>query len=659
LSGNWRNYGKQVARTSTQAWRGFVAAARSPSPWRHLQQPGLYAIAIVLGLRALGLLQSLEWRALDYTLRLRPSEGTSERVALLTLTQDDVEALGEHPLPAAEIAALLQELERYAPHAIGLNVLRRDIDSSSSVGNSQLADTLALNKDIVAIEKVLPPLIEAPQGVPDARVGFADVLLDRDNHLRRILLGTPNPNEPNEYELALSVRLAQAYLEPRGMGLTSGRRDPAAMRFGSAELPRFTPDFGAYRSADAGGVQTLLNYRRAPQPFQSFSLRDLMEGRVDPEWIRDRAVIIGVTDPRYKNTVQTDAVGGLNSAPGLIDGVEVQAHALSQILSAALDGRPLLRALPNGVALVWIVGWGTLGMALGQRSLRSSGEFARNLGYVAIANLALATASYGAIVLGGWWLPLVPAGLVLTLNGVGLSSFSVYQFNRDLRARLDEREMVIDRTFNVMHNGPLQRLALLMRTSRDRELPRETLVEELTCLNRELRQLSEALERDLLGQEESLLLGSGHKLDLRLPAHELLYAVYSSTLERPFPGFETLRVKVRSFDPIAERTLDLERKRRVCMFLEEALCNVGKHATGATRLQAIGKERDGWYVLGVRDNGPGVQSARSGQGTKQFLALKAELKGRFRRESLQPQGTLCELSFPLATHPVWTFAWNP
>ncbi|ERN41757.1 putative transmembrane sensor domain protein [Rubidibacter lacunae KORDI 51-2] len=648
---------RQLRRRALLTWQGTQRALQATLPWTtHLaRQPGFYALACVLALRASGALQGLEWRALDYTLRWRPAEPTSDRVSILAIEQADVERLGEHPLPAEAIARAIEELQRYEPLVVGLSVLQRDIDTRSPVGSSNLAEVLASHSNVVAVEKVLPPLIEAPSSVPAERVGFVDILLDRDNHLRRILLGTPNPSGRGTYEFALSIRLAQAYLAPLGIELSAGRRNPAAMSFGDTEVPYLTPNFGGYRDVDDGGVQTLLNYRRSPQPFREFSLDDLQSERVDPDWIRDRVVIVGVTDPRYKNTVQTLAVRGLNATPGLIDGVEVQAHATEQLLAATLDGRPLLRSLPEGWEYVWIVGWGVLGAVLGRRHLHSSGAIARTLAYIGLANAVAIGASYGLLLWGGWWLPVVPAVAILTVNGIGLSSFAIFQHSRDLHMRVSERETVIDRTFNVIHNGPLQRLANLMRSARDRELPKDYLIDELSSLNRELRQLSEALELDLLGQDESLLLGSGAKLDLRLPVHELLYEVYSRTLEREFPGFATLRVKVRAFDPLDDSGIAVDRKRGLCQFLEEALCNVGKHACGATQLKAIGKQHeDGWYVLGIRDNGPGICSDRNGQGTKQILRLKADLNGTFKRESCQPKGTLCELSFPIRQRrPLW------
>ena len=81
--------------------------------------------------------------------------------------------------------------------------------------------------------------------------------------------------------------------------------------------------------------------------------------------------------------------------------------------------------------------------------------------------------------------------------------------------------------------------------------------------------------------------------------------------------------------------------------MEEALCNVGKHAKGLTRLSATGKQLKGWYTLSIKDNGSSIDSSSEGRGTKQCRNLAKKLKGTFKRTSLEKKGTLCELTWPL------------
>ncbi|MFN4876548.1 MAG: sensor histidine kinase, partial [Aphanizomenon sp.] len=134
---------------------------------------------------------------------------------------------------------------------------------------------------------------------------------------------------------------------------------------------------------------------------------------------------------------------------------------------------------------------------------------------------------------------------------------------------------------------------------------------------------------------------------------EILYQVYTYTLERDFPCFKTLKLKIHSFEPIDESSLSIENKRGLCRFLEEALCNVGKHAIGITCLQVNYSVEKGLYTLRIIDNGLGIYPLKEGWGTKQFKNLAKQIQGKFRRVHLENQGTICELSWPLSNSAQW------
>lgn len=609
--------------------------------WRVGALPGLAVVGLVIIARLTGSLQFIEWLALDCFLRLRPPEPVDERIVIVGINEADIQSVGDYPIPDREIAALLRTLQTYQPRVIGFDIFR---DLPVEPGHAQLVSAFKNIKNIIAVEKVLPAQVEAPAELPPEQVGFADALFDADGHLRRSLLGTPSPKG---YRFSLSLRLAESYLAGEGIILENGIRDRNAMRFGETELPRMRPNSGGYVRADAGGVQVLLNFRSGREQFRTLSLNDIKTGKFNPSWLRDRIVIVGMTAPSVKDIVNTSAITNVNPAPRQAYGVEIQAHAVSQIVSAVLDLRPLLKAWSDGWEYVWILGWGFLGIGLG----RLTKSPLKNLLGVGVASIYLLVASYALLAWWGWWLPVAPAMLVLTINGIGLTA--LYQYDRDLRDRINDRQLIVERTFDTIHNGPLQTLAQLLRRVRDRDLPPNQLLWELENLNHELRALNESLRRETLTQADSLYLRSGLQLDLQVPIHEVFYQVYTHTLERDLPCFKTLRVKMPNFDPINCPHLSIDQKRGLCRFLEEALCNVGKHAQGVTRLYVTGTQKEGWYILSVKDNGVGISSSSEGRGTQQSKDLAGQLQGKFQRSPVSPKGTLCELTWPVAKFWFW------
>jgi CHASE2 domain-containing sensor protein/two-component sensor histidine kinase len=603
-------------------------------------------VALVMGLRFMGQLQFHERLALDYLLRLRPPEPVDERILIVGIDEADIREIGTYPVPDRTIATLLTTLQSYNPAVIGLDIYR---DLPIQPGHSELVQAFSQMKNLIVIEQVLSDpggsTVKPPQALAAEQVGFADAILDSDGYLRRSLLGTSD--DAGKYKLSFTIRLAETYLARQGTALDNGIRDPVAMRFGSIELNRVSSNSGGYVGADAGGNQILLNFRSGSNPFRMVSLRDITEGRVPEAWIRDRIVLIGITAPSAKDVINSAAIDEVN--PGLVYGVEVQAHAISQITSAVLDGRPLLKTWTDGWEYIWILAWGLLGISLGRIF---TSPFKILLG-LAVSCVALTGVCY-SLLLFGWWIPIVPTLLVLVLNGTGLTASLFYRYQQDLKSKLQDRQLIIDRTFDTIHNGPLQTLAGILRTVQERPLSPEQLYLDLNALNQELRDVYESVLREISTQRNSIILSPELKLDLTRATHEILHEVYDYTLERDFPCFKTLKLKVTTFKEIDTRSLTIEQKRGLCRFLEEALCNVGKHAIGVTRIDVICKQEQNQNVVRVIDNGVGMGSSfdvtkTEGRGTQQARELARQLNGTFQRLSLKDtsSGTVCELRWAI------------
>ncbi|PSB28188.1 histidine kinase [Stenomitos frigidus ULC18] len=600
----------------------------------------MVVIGLVMAARFTGSLQRLELLALDSFLQLRPAEAKDDRIVLVSIDEADMRKTG-YPIRDRDLLDLLNTLQTYKPAVIGLHILQNQI---AETNKTALFAALKQPERLIVAEKILPASdqIPPPGGFSAAQVGLIDIVPDGDNHLRRLLLGVYNPIDTSKYRFSLTIRLVETYLvsQNQSFALKNGTRDPEAMRFGATELPRLLPNSGAYIGADTNGPQMLLNFRSGHRPFRVLSLSDIKTGRFNPIWLRDRIVIVGITDPKIRPIIPTAANDSTNS-------LDLQAHAVSQIISAVLDGRSLFNTWDDGWEYLWIMGWGLTAIVLG----RSTHTPRNKLIGIGMAQVGLIGISYWLLA-GGWWIPVIPASLVWLLNGIGCAAF--YKYDWVLRSRLkenqrviEERQGMIEQTFDVIHNGPLQTLASLLRQIRDGKLSQEQLLLALENLNREIRGIGEHLKQETLSQEDSLYLRDGLKVDLKLPMHELFFEVYSNTLERSdFPRFETLKIACY-FEPIEQRFLSVEHKRSLCRFLEEALCNVGKHAEGSTHLNVTGTQAKDWYSLEVKDNGIGIRSSADGEGTKHARNLAARLGGRFQREPSSPKGTLCKLTFPL------------
>ncbi len=610
------------------------------SIWRIAAIPGIALILIVIIARLSGSLQLLEWMFLDTFLRMRPSEPIDEKIVIIGINEEDITEIGHYPIPDGEIAALIKKIHNYKPRIIGLDIFK---DIPVEPGSKELRKVFKENKDVIGIEKVLEPgKIAPPLNLPTKQVGFVDIIPDWDGQYRRYLLWTTNPVNFNDVQgkFSFSIRLATAYLSAEDITLKEDISDSDAIRFGSTELPIFDLNTGGYVRADANGIQILMNFRNSKKGFLFFSLHEIMNNKIPESILRDKIVLIGMT-ATTSDLFDTSAISGLE-LNGNIYGVEYHAHATSQIINSVVNGRPLLKVWSDNWEYLWIVIWGFVPIIIG----RLAQSVWKNLLAVAASIIWLIGVGYLLLMWWGWWIPVAPSLLILVINGVGLSAFAFYRHDQALKSQIYERKRTIESTFNTIHNGPLQTLASTLSSLHTQELPQEKLTLQLEKLNREIRDIGEFLKQETLTSEEILRLGSGLILDLNKPINELFYEVYSSTLEREdLKYLSAIKGKTRSFEPIDDKYLNIEYKREICQFLEESLCNIGKHAKGAKRIQVTGKNHDGCYTLSIKDDGCGINSFTESKGTKQCKNLAYKLAGNFKRESISTGGCLCEITW--------------
>lgn len=236
------------------------------------------------------------------------------------------------------------------------------------------------------------------------------------------------------------------------------------------------------------------------------------------------------------------------------------------------------------------------------------------------------------------------------IMGLSLSIRGIYQYSRRLKNQLEVRQEAIRQAFTEIHNGPLQILALLLRELHQGQKGLPHFIDSLKILDQEIREIGDNLTQTTALKKQSLSsptirLGDGSILELDRPINELFFEIFTKTLKRNFPHFKTIRVKIRNFDPISDSSLDLALKKDLCYCLEEALCNVGKHAKGATKIIATGKLESGCYTLKVQDNGCGLNAPKLNKGTQNFQSLAKRIDGKVSRENLASGGVVWQLSW--------------
>jgi PAS domain S-box-containing protein len=388
----------------------------------------------VMGLRWLGMFQSLELALLDQGFRHRSTAPIDDRIVIVGVTEADIRTLNNWPLSDAKLAELLRKIQQGRPQTIGLDLYR---DLQSAAGTPVINQEFAAHSNIFGIVLLKPP--ETPDRIarqPDdaiavrpaavlekaERIGFNNTIQDVDQRVRRSLLywfvtiPTQNRNGQTEVKTIIhesfAFKISQHYLkaqfniEPQP---APGNAKPPILQLGRAQLTPLTqPSDGLYNRADIGGYQIFANYRGGTGHFRQVSAMQVLNGSLPPDTFQGRIVLIGSVAPSLKDQVATPFSTLHQDSPQLMSGVELQANLVSQLLTSATTGQGLFHSLPEPVEWlgIWLAAyWGTR-ISWRLRSPRKS------LIVIGLSSVGLLGLAYGAFWL-GWLVPALPPLLAL------------------------------------------------------------------------------------------------------------------------------------------------------------------------------------------------------------------------------------------------------
>lgn len=376
----------------------------------------VFITAIPTGLKFLEVLQNWDLQAFDLMMRSRSvliNEDPDPRLLLVTVGDADIaaqrrrgESLKGTSVSDQTLNKVLEKLQQHQPRAIGLDIYR-DFPAESA----NLQNRFQKTDNLVGVCKgsdatINTSGIEPPPEIPQSRLGFSDFVHDADGVVRRhLLFMNQEPTSPCPASYSLSLQLALRYLEAQGI---KPKFTPTGdFQIGDVNFSLLKPRTGGYQGIDTNGGQILLNYRSSKRIAEQVSLTQLLSAPINPNAIKNKIVLIGVTAkgdfPDYWATPYSTELDKQMS------GVLVQAHMVSQILSAVLDGRPLLRSWNPFAEVMWIWVWSVAGGLLAWQMRHS---WTRLLIFVVVGCGILYIFCFGLFIQ-GYWVPFVPSALAL------------------------------------------------------------------------------------------------------------------------------------------------------------------------------------------------------------------------------------------------------
>ncbi|VEP16422.1 conserved membrane hypothetical protein [Hyella patelloides LEGE 07179] len=391
------------------------------------------AFCLVWFAQAMGWLQAAELKNYDRALSLRPAEARDERILVITVDDRDIKYQSQQgmtmrgSLADEALAKLLTKIEPYAPVAIASDIIH---DFAYSPQLSQITDKKSNFVAICRVANAESNLanIEPPPGITKTQTGFTNIAIDNDGVIRRHILGM-SPDTKCQSDMSLSLRMALKYLDH----LVTAKKENQTiyprrftengyLEIGKIIFPKIEFDSGAYQlpKTENRSYQILFNYRALPP--QTITLRQILaetSAQKLSNSIKEKIIFIGVKS--HNNDLHYTLYSkGQQSAR--VPGVLIHAQATSQIISAVLDRRKLIRWLPNQLESLWMAIWGLIGSAVGGICSDLLFKKYNSLLVIVVAifcSLTILYVSYFSLLLFGYWLPLVAPALAFILAASG------------------------------------------------------------------------------------------------------------------------------------------------------------------------------------------------------------------------------------------------
>jgi len=453
----------------------------------------ILCFGIVIGLQRSGSLENIELTAYDWFVRSRPKLLDSKpRILIIKISEEDILTQGGWPLTDETLANAIKKVLKYTPRAIGLDIFR---DIPIPPGTDELNHVLSNNPHIICVTKFghdgvpPPPILKGTD-----QVGFNDMLVDPGGIIRRGLLFLDNGKE---VFYAFNLLLALNYLHYEGVSAGADEDHPDYLKLGRTTIKPLEKNDGGYVDADARGYQYFIDFKDHTDFYQSYSLTRLLSGKIDPQDIQDKIVLIGVASNSVKDHFYTPFSRGF-AADQQIPGVVLHARLSSQLIRFGMNENLPIKTIADKPEFIFMLFWSLLGSIAGF-FIRSFWRF-----FLMISGgLSLLCFSLYFAFLSGWWIPLVPPTLTWVLSA-GMTT--AFLSGREKRQRTVLMQLFSKHVSHEIANSIWKQRDDFLEKGRPR--PRKMTVSILFSDIRGFTTISESLDPEILIEWLNIYMGA-------------------------------------------------------------------------------------------------------------------------------------------------------
>ncbi|HEX9003618.1 MAG TPA: CHASE2 domain-containing protein [Blastocatellia bacterium] len=329
-------------------------------------------LSIVLVVVVTWFTPSLSATSRNMLFRLRGEFAAPADIVIVAIDDRSLQRIGQWPWPRSVMAAALDKLAQANPGGIGLDVIYAEPTTPEE--DRRLATAIARNGRVILPAQLyesaastdwlrpLPEFAQAARGL-----GHAHVSPDVDGMVRSIQLSKADDQGNKLWAFGLEVIRAA-----EGISADEAKEESGWLNFGPYRIPvrddatKTIPGVTIIRPNEM-----LINFAGPTGSFQSFSIADLIEGKLPPATFAGKIVLIGAVadsmgDTRVAPFMHYSADGIQPQGGQEMPGVEIHANIINTI-RRRLSFRPLPEWMAFAAALAvillsamtirWVDGW--------------------------------------------------------------------------------------------------------------------------------------------------------------------------------------------------------------------------------------------------------------------------------------------------------------
>ena len=378
----------------------------------------------IVGIQAIGGFNLPEWEVRDTFFRVRSQQNPNEQseIIVVTIDEQDLQQVGDWPIPDSVLAQLITKIRNQKPTAIGMDLYR---DLPVGKGYDDLKKVFQTTPSLVGVEKIIGDRVPPPPELKKlGQVGLADLTLDGDRRIRRALLTADDEKENKTIKPGLATQLALLHLKTKGIELKAIDEAKNYYQLGKTSYRPIANSEGGYGNQDLGGYQIFLNWFGDSTKFKQVKMRDILADRIALDTLRDRIVLIGSiaqsTNDFFGSPYSQSWLGGGEPTSGVL----IHANIAHQLTTGALQKSTQLQSFTAPLTYSWITAWAiaatAISWAIADRSQRKRLPPGSLILVTSTGAIMILGSAYGAF-LSGWLIPVVPTLSTLITSAIALT----------------------------------------------------------------------------------------------------------------------------------------------------------------------------------------------------------------------------------------------